>query len=71
MGSPLMVDAYLIPLPGRIRQGRREAKNLYWQTGPEPTDYDQLIGQVQEVWVADLIVGLFTEPLRADGSEPR
>lgn len=44
---------------GALRTGRRELKNLYRQVGDQPSDDDELVGQIQEIALALEIVARF------------
>lgn len=49
----------------KIRQGRKVAKTIYIQLGEEPSDDDTLVGYIEDLALAALIVARFNaEPRR-------
>lgn len=46
----------------KIRQGRKVGRTLYEQAGPEPSDQDELIGVMDTVLLAAMVVAAVNGP---------
>lgn len=53
----------------KIRQGRKVGRTLYRQIGPEPSDDDPLIGVMDSIVLAHLVVTAVNTYLAEHGEE--